>query len=40
MDLLLLAPGIQEELLFLPPTESGRDAMTLRETRVVCVVVE
>ena len=38
MDLLLLAPDIQEELLFLPATESGRDAITLRELRAVCAV--
>ena len=38
MDLLLLAPDIQEELLFLPATESGRDAITLRAMRAVCAV--
>ena len=36
MDLLLLAPDIQEEILFLPPRESGRDAITLRKMRAVC----
>jgi len=35
-DVLLLAPQIQEELLFLPPIERGRDAITLRELRYVC----
>ena len=40
MDLLLLAPDIQEEILFLSATESGRDAITLREMRDVCAVVE
>lgn len=35
MDLLLLAPDIQEELLFLPPQVRGRDAITLRELRYV-----
>ena len=29
MGLLLLAPDIQEEILFLPSTPSGRDAITL-----------
>lgn len=36
MDLLLLAPDIQEALLFLPGAESGRDPVTLRELRYVC----
>jgi len=40
MDLLLLAPDIQEEILFLPVTESGRDAVTLGEMRAVCAVAE
>ena len=40
MDLLLLAPDIQEKILFLPATESGRDAITLREMRAVCAVAE
>jgi hypothetical protein len=31
MDLLLLAPGIQEEILGLPPVESGDDPVTERE---------
>jgi hypothetical protein len=30
MNMLLLAPDIQEELLFLPPTVRGRDPVTLR----------
>jgi hypothetical protein len=30
MSLLLLAPGIQEEILFLPPTTSGRDRLQMR----------
>jgi len=38
MDLLLLAPDIQEEILFLPATESGRDPITLRAMRAVCAV--
>ena len=33
MDLLLLAPDIQEEILCLPATKSGRDVVTLREMR-------
>lgn len=36
MDLLLLAPDIQEALLFLPGAERGRDPITLRELRYVC----
>lgn len=36
MDLLLLAPDIQEELLFLPRTVHGRDPVTLRRMRHVC----
>ena len=29
MNLLVLAPDIQEEILFLPASQSGRDAITL-----------
>ncbi|XHR31046.1 MAG: hypothetical protein ACFUZC_10885 [Chthoniobacteraceae bacterium] len=36
MNLLNLAPEIQEKLLFLPGTASGRDAVTEREMRRVC----
>jgi len=36
IDLLLLDPRIQEELLHLPPLERGRDPITLRELRYVC----
>jgi hypothetical protein len=36
MDLLLLAPDIQEELLFLPRTVHGYDPITLRRMRYVC----
>ena len=31
MNLLMLAPGIQEELLFLPRLEAGRDDLCLRD---------
>jgi hypothetical protein len=31
MNLLLLAPDIQEELLFLPKVETGRDPLVLRD---------
>jgi hypothetical protein len=31
MNLLYLAPDIQEELLFLPPVERGRDPLMLRD---------
>ena len=40
MDLLLLAPDIQEEILCLPATKSGRDVVTLREMRTVCAAAE
>ena len=33
MDLLLLAPEIQEEILFLPPVECGKDLVTERGVR-------
>ena len=36
MDLLLLAPDIQDEVLYFPATKHGRDAVTLREMRAVC----
>ncbi|MBI5546764.1 MAG: hypothetical protein HY901_23010 [Deltaproteobacteria bacterium] len=36
MDLLLLAPDIQEALLFLPSGERGHDPIHLRELRYVC----
>jgi hypothetical protein len=35
MDLLLLAPDVQEDLLFLPRTVRGRDPVTLRAMRYV-----
>ncbi|MEQ8850947.1 MAG: hypothetical protein RIB32_04110 [Phycisphaerales bacterium] len=35
MNLLHLAPDIQEEILFLPPVDEGRDAITERELRAV-----
>jgi len=38
MDLLCLAPGIQEELLFLPRVERQRDAVSEHEMRAVCAV--
>jgi len=33
MDLLLLAPDVQEALLFLAPVERGHDPIHLREVR-------
>ena len=39
MDLLLLAPDIQEEILFLPAARSGPDAITVRQVRSVCAPV-
>lgn len=35
MDLLMLAPDIQEALLFLPPVRKGRDPITERHVRVI-----
>lgn len=35
MDLLMLAPDIQEALLFLPPVHKGRDPITERNLREV-----
>ena len=38
MSLLLLAPDIQEEILFLPATQSGRDAITLSHLQPIARV--
>ena len=40
MNLLNLAPDIQEEILFLPRTESGRDAVTERELRPIAAELD
>lgn len=37
MNLLLLAPDIQEELLFLPRVQCGRDPVCLRQLQVVAL---
>ncbi len=39
MNLLQLAPDIQEEILFLPVTERGRDAVTERDLRPIAAIV-
>jgi len=39
-NLLLLAPDIQEALLFLPPTERGRDPIHLRQLQPLARVVD
>src|SRR5262245_35979096 len=39
MNLILLAPDIQERLLFLPRVESGRDTITERLLRPVAALV-
>ncbi len=39
MNLLLLAPDLQEEILFLAKTERGRDAVTERELRPIAAEV-
>jgi hypothetical protein len=38
MNLLCLAPELQEELLFLPATERGRDAITERQLRPIAAI--
>jgi hypothetical protein len=40
MNLLLLAPDIQEALLYLPRTEKGRDAVHLRQLQPIAATVE
>jgi hypothetical protein len=40
MALLQLAPEIQEALLFLPPTERGRDPVTERDLRPIAAVAD
>jgi hypothetical protein len=40
MNLLCLAPDIQEALLHLPTTERGRDAITERELRSIAAVAD
>ena len=39
MNLLLLAPDIQEKILFLGPTVSGRDTIKGREMRQVMALI-
>jgi hypothetical protein len=38
MNLLLLAPDIQEQLLFLPHTPRGRDPIPLRQLQAIALV--
>lgn len=38
MNLLCLAPDLQEQILFLPATERGRDAMTEKQLRPIASV--
>ena len=38
MNLLNLAPDIQEELLFLPRTERGRDPIHLRQLQPIAAI--
>ena len=40
MALLQLAPDIQEAILFLPPTQLGRDPITERDLRPIAAVAE
>ncbi len=38
MNLMNLAPDIQEAILFLPPVENGRDAVTERDLRPIAAI--
>ncbi|MDZ4657833.1 MAG: hypothetical protein SH868_09690 [Bythopirellula sp.] len=38
MNLLMLAPDIQEAILFLPRTEHGRDRIHLRQLQPIAIV--
>jgi hypothetical protein len=40
MNLLLLAPDIQEQILFLPRTEQGRDTVHLRQLQPIALVLD
>src|SRR5689334_11261346 len=40
LNLLLLAPDIQEALLFLPPTERGRDPIHLRQLQPLAQIAD
>lgn len=40
MNLLLLAPDIQEEILFLPKTTSGHDPIKLKHMQPICVEMD
>lgn len=40
MNLLCLAPDIQEEILFLPATERGRDAITEKQLRPIAALAD
>ena len=40
MDLLCLAPDIQEEILFLPRTVNGRDPITEQDLRPIAAIVD
>lgn len=40
MNLLCLAPDIQEQILFLPATVRGRDAITEKELRTITAILD
>jgi hypothetical protein len=40
MNLLCLAPDLQEQLLFLPPTERGRDPIILHQLQPIAQVLD
>ena len=40
MNLLHIAPDIQEDILFLPKTEKGRDAIGEWDVRPICAIID
>src|SRR5260370_11123538 len=40
MNLVNLAPDVQEAILYLPPTERGRDALILRDLQPIASVLD
>jgi hypothetical protein len=40
MNLLLLAPDIQEDILFLPKTVEGHDSIKLKHLQPICLVAD
>ena len=40
MNLLHLAPDIQEDILFFPKTDNGRDPIGERDIRSICAIID